>query len=254
MFQDPTFDRLVSEALAAPFEGWDFSWLKGRKTELDLPWDYVARVKQRIRSVDSMLDMGTGGGEVLASLAPLPPHTCATEGYAPNIPVARRRLEALGVTVYDTTDDQENARLPFADEEFDLVINRHESYVPAEIRRILRPDGRFITQQCGGYGEVDVIEFFQGPTEPMDSTLVTASRQLEEAGFLVLDGQEVYPEYKFLDIGAVVYYLRAIPWLLDDFTVERYRDRLIAMHEHIQKHGGFTVKNQPFFIAAERTG
>jgi hypothetical protein len=35
-----TFDELITEAVAAPFAGWDFSWLNGRKTEYTLPWDY----------------------------------------------------------------------------------------------------------------------------------------------------------------------------------------------------------------------
>jgi len=33
--------------------------------------------------------MGTGGGEFLASLAPLPMHTSATEAYPPNVEIAR---------------------------------------------------------------------------------------------------------------------------------------------------------------------
>ncbi len=35
MTQDPStgFDRLVADALAASFSGWDFSWREGRWTE-----------------------------------------------------------------------------------------------------------------------------------------------------------------------------------------------------------------------------
>ena len=73
MTKKPTFDELVQEALTAPFEGWDFSWLEGRKTKLTLPWNYVAKVRARMHSIASMLDMGTGGGELLASLTPFPP-------------------------------------------------------------------------------------------------------------------------------------------------------------------------------------
>jgi len=247
---DEIFDHLVHEALAAPFEGWDFSYLEGRKTDFDLPWDYASNVRKRMKTAGSMLDMGTGGGEILASLAPFPSHVCATETYAPNVLVAKRRLEPLGVQVYDATADSENEHLPFADEEFDLVINRHESYVVDEVWRILKSRGHFITQQCGGYGEVNLIEYFKGSVEPIDWTAAVASRQLQNGGFQIVDKREVYPEYSFLDIGAVVYYLKAIPWLLDDFTFEKYRDRLVAMHEHIQKHGGFTVKDQRFLIEA----
>ncbi len=252
MTRKPTFDELVAEALAAPFAGWDFSWLDGRKTDFTLPWDYSARARARMQGIGAMLDMGTGGGEVLASLAPFPSRVCATETYPPNVAIARERLEPLGVDLRDTRGAPDNVRLPFDDAAFDLVINRHESYVPAEVLRILRPGGHFVTQQCGGYGEVDLIEYFKGTIEPMDWTVAVASRQLEEAGFEIIDSQEVYPEYSFLDIGAVVYTFKAIPWLLDDFTVEKYRDRLLAMHEHVQKHGSFTVRDQRFFVEATK--
>jgi len=247
-----TFDELVSEALAAHFEGWDFSWLAGRRTDYSLPWDYAALVKSRMRGIDSMLDVGAGGGEVLASLTPFPPHVYATEAFPPNVVIARERLEPLGVDLRDTSGDPNNQNLPFDDGSFDLVINRQDSYLPAEVFRILRPGGHFVTQQCGGYGEVDLIEYFKGKIEPFDWTAEVASKQLEEAGFEIIDSQEVYPKYSFLDIGAVVYTFRAIPWLLNDFTVEKYRDRLLEMHEHIQKHGGFTVKDQRFLIEARK--
>ena len=250
MTNKPTFDELVQGALIAPFEGWDFSWLEGRKTKLTLPWDYVAKVRTRMHGIASMLDMGTGGGELLASLTPFPSHVCATETHPPNVIVARDRLVPLGVDLRDTSGDSDNLHLPFGDSEFELVINRHESYAPIEISRLLKPGGHFITQQCGGYGEVDLIEYFKGKIEPMDWTLEVAVRQLTEAGFEIIDSQEVYPEYSFLDIGAVVYTFKAIPWLLDDFSIGKYRDRLLAMHDYIQKHGGFSVRDHRFFVDA----
>lgn len=247
---DRTFDELVNEALEAPFEGWDFSYLEGRRVWFTLPWDYAARVKARMQDTTAMLDMGTGGGEFIASLAPLPPRVRVTETYEPNVAVARRRLEPLGVTVCDTSDDPDNEHLPFDDGEFDLVINRHESYVPAEITRILKPGGTFITQQVGTGSEHALVEFFKGTYESDDWTSAVTSRQLAEAGLTILEAQDVSPEYAFLDVGAVVYFLTAIPWILDDFTVDRYRDRLLAMHDHIRRNGPFTLKAQRFFVEA----
>ena len=61
----------------------------------------------------------------MSSLSPLPKCTCVTEGYEPNIIIAKKRLEPLGVKVYRVDNDES---LPFNDETFDLVINRHESY------------------------------------------------------------------------------------------------------------------------------
>jgi SAM-dependent methyltransferase len=250
MTYEQTFEELLQQAIDALFEGWDFSWLEGRRTELDLPWDYVAIVKERMKHVESMLDMGTGGGEILSEMQPFPPRACATESYPPNVPVARNRLTPLGVDVRDTRDDPDNKHLPFGGAEFDLVINKHESFMPSEVRRILKPGGRFITQQCDGYGDMDLIRFFKEDVKTMHWTLYVAVRQLEDAGFEVIDQRQYGAEYEFFDVGAIVYTFRTMPWYLGDFSVEKYRDRLLAMHEQIQKNGSFKVWDQRFFIQA----
>ena len=139
------------------FEGWDFSYIErtGRMQEFPLTWNYRNKVMMEMYGVSSLLDMGTGGGEFLSTLSPLPKYTCATEGYVPNISIARNRLEPLGVKVYKVEDDEE---LPFNDEAFELVINKHESYSPKEVRRILDNKGIFITQQVGGLNDKEINE------------------------------------------------------------------------------------------------
>src|SRR5258707_799699 len=88
--------------MAAPFSGWDFSWLEGRRVEeedTETTWDYDERARKRIQSAASLLDLGTGGGERLSRLGPFPPFAVATEAYGPNVPVATRQLQPLGVQV-----------------------------------------------------------------------------------------------------------------------------------------------------------
>lgn len=95
-------------------------------------------------------DAGYGNrrGELLSRLRPFPEIVCATEAYAPNVPIAKERLEPLGVRVMAIQDDNS---LPFGDAGFDLVLNKHESFSPTEVRRILRPGGTFLTQQVGAW-------------------------------------------------------------------------------------------------------
>src|SRR5260370_10005297 len=105
MMDDPEFDRLLAEAMAAPFSGWDFSWLEGRRVEeedTETTWDYDERARKRIQSAASLLDLGTGGGERLSRLGPFPPFAVATEAYAPNVPVATRLPQPLRVRVVRT--------------------------------------------------------------------------------------------------------------------------------------------------------
>ena len=245
------FNRLVGEADQLNFEGWDFSSIAGRWREQPPFWDYRQIVSTYLPQADSLLDMGTGGGEFLASLPALPPHTCATENYPPNVPVARKRLEPLGVQVTSFATDQ---NLPFADAEFALVINRHESYDPVEVRRILRPGGIFITQQVGGRDNLALNQHLLGHAEAVyeEWYLANAVAELEAVGFTIYKAEEDFPPTQFYDIGAVIFYLQAIPWQIPGFCVEAYREQLFALHKHILDAGALTATSHRFLIIARR--
>jgi hypothetical protein len=103
-----TSDELIAEALKAPVRGWDFSWLEGRAEETRPPWSYAAIVRESAASSRRMLDIDTGGGEFLARLAPFPGSVVATEGYAPNVAVARERLAPLGIHLVATASAPDN--------------------------------------------------------------------------------------------------------------------------------------------------
>lgn len=245
------FDALVTEALAQTFRGWDFSWLRGRWVEDEPPWDYRTLVIERIHSAEAMLDMGTGGGEFLATLPARPPLTVATEAYPPNLPVARERLGPLGIQVVEVADEH---ALALPDAAFDLVVNRHEYYDVAELRRILRPGGRFLTQQVGMSELSELNDFLDAPpysAEPFWGLGEKVSR-LEMNGFEVLRVEEAHPASIFYDVGAVVYVLKVIEWQIPDFSVERYRDRLLALHDHIRMRGPFRTHADRCLIEARR--
>lgn len=246
------FQRLVEAALSQDFSGWDFSYLNGRWRDDDPAWDYRQIVFERSRHVESLLDMGTGGGEMLATLAPLPRRTWATEGYPPNVPVAQRRLASLGAQVVPVSGEEDH--LPFEAESFDLVINRHESFDAAELSRILKPGAGFITQQVGGRHGIGLNERLQETVayEYAGWTPQRAVSQLQAAGLQVVNVREDFPALDFFDIGAVVYYLKVIAWQIADFSVERYHQKLLALHHHIQQSGALNVAGHYFFIEAKK--
>lgn len=99
----PSFEDLLARAQAAPIEGWDFSWLAGRATEERPSWRYSEIVAERAILASRMLDFQTGGGEMLARLPHLPSLLVATEGHAPNVALASRRLGARGAYVVATS-------------------------------------------------------------------------------------------------------------------------------------------------------
>lgn len=248
-----SFETLVKEALAQEFSGWDFSWMRRRYFESEPYWDYRELVMDRIKNISSMLDMGTGGGEFLASLPGLPLVTYATEGYPPNIPIATRRLQPLGVKVV-AVEDENNLQLP--DLMFDLVINRHEYYDPAEIMRILKPGGIFLTQQVGPRNCVELNQYLGAPIDAnvVHWKLDQEIGALEQAGFTLLQSNEQILESNFFDIGAVVFYLKVIEWQIEGFSVEKYEARLREMHQLIEKQGAFYASEHRFLIEAQKPG
>lgn len=247
------FERLIAEGLAAGFSGWDFQWLDGRMLQDEPPWDYGQLVKSRLPNVQSLLDIGTGGGELLASLAPLPPDTHATEAYPPNQPIARQQLALLGVIVHDIEEDED---LPFDDQRFDLVIDRHESFDPEELQRVLKPGGTFITQQVGGLDNLELNQVLEDKLSfPYTRwSLAEALTGLYEAGFDVHRAEKTALQYTFLDIGAVVYYLKVIAWQVVGFDPQTHREGLIKIHNIIERQGSFIATAHRFLIVAQKEG
>src|SRR6266699_2315263 len=251
MNEQALFEFLIAEA-NHPFAGWDFSHIiaTGRMSEAPLTWSYTSRLLMPLREAQSLLDMDTGGGEFLSLLQPFPPLTCATEGYMPNVPVARKRLEPLGVRVYGVDDSH---HLPFEDSQFDLIINRHGYYSPREVMRILKPGRQFITQQVGGSINAELNMQLGAENYPYAHwTLDFAVRELQEAGWRIVEQKEDHPIKRFFDVGAIVYYLKAIPWQVPDFSVEKYFDRLMEIQQIFERDGFVDVTFHSFFIVARK--
>ncbi|HEY2506461.1 MAG TPA: class I SAM-dependent methyltransferase, partial [Streptosporangiaceae bacterium] len=230
------FDELVTEALTAPFSGWDLSWLDRRSWTEPLPWDYGARVAALSRSARTMLDMGTGGGETLSALPNRSPRTIATEAWPPNVLVAGRRLQPLGIPVIqceaasdnmDQSGVNDGGRLPFRAGSLDLICNRHESFLALEVSRVLAPGGTFVTQQVDYHDNDDLAQILgiETPEEP-DSWMGLAERQVTEAGLVIEEAARADQRIRFDDIAAVVFYLKAVSWSIPGYSLEKYRERL----------------------------
>lgn len=255
MNKDVLIGKLMAE-YSTDFSGWDFSYLtdSGRMRESVLPWNYRSLVEDRLslaRNSVSLLDMGTGGGEFLLSLKNLPPETFATEGYEPNLKVAQENLKEKGIEVrFIGADD----RIPYDDRQFTTVINRHESFDSGEVNRVLKAGGVFITQQVGGLNDLNLNSALNAAASEYSSWhLFSAVKDLSGRGFRILRQQEAYGYTRFYDIGAIVYYLKCIPWQIPDFSVERYADSLHSLHEYIETNGYLDLINHRFVIIAEKT-
>ncbi|MFC6464849.1 methyltransferase domain-containing protein [Marinilactibacillus sp. GCM10026970] len=243
-------DWLKSEKNQQKFIGWDFSYLEG-KSEMDpLPWDYSKLVLNLLGSEMKLLDMGTGGGELLDSLNHPHQLTSVTEGWEKNYALLLQKLLPLGVNVKFVGDDD---FLDFPDDSFDIIINSHESFLVSEVQRVLKPGGYFITQQVGDINGVllasKLIPDFQKLS--FNLHLSTVETELKETGFKILYQNESYPKQKFYDMDGLIYYVRTIPWEFPNFTVNTHFDRLVNLNDELKRNGFVLNLEHRFVIVAQ---
>ena len=81
--------------------------------------------------------------------------TSVTESYEPNIQLCLETLSPKGITVYPIKEDDVLAKVP--SQAYDVVLNRHESYKETEVKRVLKENGFFITQQVGAMNTVGSV-------------------------------------------------------------------------------------------------
>ena len=248
-----SFEDLVAEAGSVSVDGWDFSWLDGRATEQRPSWGYQRLMGDRMAQSATALDVETGGGEVLAGVPKLAPRTAATEAWPPNLARAAQLLHPRGVAVVADADEPP---LPFAAGVFDLVVSRHP--VDAwweEIARVLQPGGTYLSQEVGPNSVFELVEWFLGPQPPAAEHARHpdhARAAAEAAGLEVIDLRLEWLRTEFFDIGAVIYFLRKVIWMVPDFTVERYDGELRALHDRIQSQGPFVAYASRFLIEARK--
>ncbi|MER6102206.1 methyltransferase domain-containing protein [Streptomyces sp. NPDC001832] len=149
------------------------------------------------------------------------------------------------------------ATVPFGDNAFDLVVSRHPVTTWwAEIARVLTPGGTYFSQQVGTASVFELVEYFLGP-QPLE---VRGARdpekarvEAEAAGLEVVDLRMETLRTEFFDIGAVVYFLRKVIWMVPGFTVEEYRPKLAALHHRIETEGPLVAHTTRFLIEARKT-
>ncbi|WP_432667451.1 class I SAM-dependent methyltransferase [Wukongibacter baidiensis] len=234
------------------FRGWDFSHLDGRLKEEKLPWDYRSIICKYLNKDKLLLDMGTGGGEFLLSLQHTYTNTSVTEGWKPNLKLCKETLEPLGITVQQVFNDN---KLPFDDDTFDIVINRHEEYNAKEVKRILKDDGIFITQQVGGKNNEKLSKFLitNFESDVLAFELNKEVSKFKNLDFTILYENEYFPSLKFFDVGAIVYFAKIIVWEFPNFSVERCFNQLCELENRLKKNGYVESLEHRFIIVAKNS-
>jgi hypothetical protein len=252
MNQDELIDSWRHEE-QQPFIGWDFSYLEGRMLEEQPDWSYSARATELMKQSSSVVDLDTGGGERFLKLREYwPQKVVATEHYAPNFKLATERLTPFGAEVMDV-ELSDFGSMPFDDAEFDLVLNRHAAFNPNEVARVLTLNGTFHTQQVHGLWAVDLLAAFDAKPQWPDATPEKYLPRLKAAGLEIVNHQDWSGELTFTDVGAIVYYLKAVPWLVPGFSVKSHLKYLLKLQSQLENGETLTFVARKYLIEARKS-
>ncbi len=243
-------EQWLAEERAAHIHGWDFSPIHGRFEEGgDIPWNYRTIVRSYLSADSKLLDVDTGGGEFLLSLHHPYQNTSATEGYPRNVALCQSILIPLGI---DFRQAEDVRYLPFANESFDVVINRHGSFCAKELFRVLKPGGVFVTQQVGAENDRELVDLLlPGTKRPYpEQYLCIAVQKFLDAGFQILRSQESFPEIKFYDVGALVWFAHIIEWEFPGFSVQSCWERLCRAQQILERDGVVQAHTHRFLLVA----
>ena len=237
----------------AHIHGWDFSHIYGRYSEEEnLPWDFRTVINKYLKNNMKLLDMETGGGEFLLSLNHPKHNTSAIEGYQPNVELCKKVLLPLGIDFKEADGDE---KLPFENEYFDIITNRHGAYNVTELKRVLKKDGIFITQQVGAENDRELVEMLLPKYKDLpyaEHYLNIKQQEISEQGFEILESGETFQPIKFFDTGALVWFAKIIEWEFPNFSVKSHLDNLYKIQEIIEANRVVEGRIHKFFIVSKK--
>ncbi|HEU4708148.1 MAG TPA: hypothetical protein VFS17_02455 [Methylophilaceae bacterium] len=85
-----------------------------------------------------------------------------------------------------------------------------------------------------------------------DATLDKYVPQLSTAGLSIVMAQEWSSRFVFGDVGAMVYYLKHVPWLVPDFSVTRYTEQLLKLQAQQERGEALVYSARNYLIEARK--
>jgi SAM-dependent methyltransferase len=194
--------------------GWDFSKIKCISE--GVKWNFYSEVTQRCKKSDILLDIGTGGGEALLSIAEFALLLVGIDNSVGMIQTANANLKGSKKSNIRILQ-MDAEKIDFPQSFFNVVSNRHSRFNANEVKRVLAKDGFFLTQQVSENDKLNLKQAFgRGQSSGIqDGTLKNEYlSELCEAGFTDIqsfefDATEYYKTYE--DLLFLMKYTPIIP-------------------------------------------
>lgn len=211
-----------------------------------VPWSYEDEVRLYTKPADHVLDIGTGGGEVLSRLASGFASGLGVDIDPAMIETAKRKSGAHNVDFAVSSE-----RLESVTGTFNAVIDRHAPFDLQAVSSHLSPGGYFITQQVGENNMANVKKALGQQTvrPPVEKSQIEGFRGLKLVAFMEYD-----VEYVVRDIGSLVFWLSALDLLHADVAGPAAlvsADSLNSVLRGAVSSRGFTTNEHRYLVVAQ---
>src|SRR5262249_10131478 len=121
-----------------------------------------------------------------------------------------------------------------------------------EVARVLAPGGTFLTQQVHGRSLADLQAVFGAAPQWPDATPARYVPRLYAAGLALLDIREGSGAPALTDVGALVYYLKAVPWTVPGFGVATHLAPLLRLQAQLERTGALAFTARRYLLEARK--
>jgi len=231
--------------------GWDFSSLnvseKGPRT------NYMNIVRKYSGLNKTLLDIGTGGGEIVLKLAQNFKECMAFDKNLKKIQTAKKNLKNSGfdnVKFFVADSDKINIE----NRSFDVIICRHAPFNPEEVLRLLKSGEIFITQQVSEGDKKNFKKLF-GRGQCFDIPSGTLKKKylkdLKSLGFRIIKQRTVNTTEYYKTMDDIIFLLSNSP-IIPDFDLEKDENKLKELEKKFKTKDGIRTNSERFIIIASK--
>lgn len=233
--------------------GWDFSRMAVEREPV--PWDYLDVVSRYLQPRDSVLDIGTGGGERLLSLADRFHTAVGVDPDPAMVAAAREHGRHVSHVSFLTMGA---GRLELDDDSFDVVLTRHApTYVP-ELNRVTKPGGLFICQGVGARNMSNIREAFEtGSGTLYDEEEEAVIAELVTRDWRILATASYDVRYWVKDPASLIFWFKAIAGANEvpaDFSVSRHAKVINSLIARFASDQGMLTNEARTLLIARKAG
>jgi len=231
--------------------GWDFSKVKC-VTEGIQP-DLFCEVVKTCKKTDLLLDIGTGGGEAILSIANCAQLIIGVDQSTAMIETAAKNCAKSGIPNVRFLH-MDAANLAFPNNFFNVVSCRHSEFSASETARVLINGGTFLTQQVSENDKINIKQAFgrgQSWGTKAGSLQQRYMTELSKAGFSDIQSYEYNVIEYYETVEDLIFLLKHTPIIPDFGQTEADFEILQHFIMDNQTDKGIRTNSERFVIIAK---